>query len=182
MSEEIGRLRKAGQPADERIAEMRRVGDEIQALEADVRTIQEQIEAKLLNVPNLVHPDVPHGADESENVEVRRWGEPRAFDFEPKAHWDLGRDLGILDFERAAKITGARFTVFSGAGARLVRALINFMLDLHTGEHGYTRGPAALHGQPAEPDGHRAAAQVRGGPLQRGRRPTTSWSPPPRCR
>ncbi|HEX6988969.1 MAG TPA: serine--tRNA ligase [Bacillota bacterium] len=137
VSQEIGRLRKAGQPADERIAEMRRVGDEIQALEAEVRAVQERIQALLLNVPNLVHPDVPHGADESENVEVRRWGRPRAFDFEPRAHWDLGRDLGILDFERAAKITGSRFTVFRAGGARLVRALIQFMLDLHTREHGY---------------------------------------------
>ena len=137
VSEEIGRLKKAGEPAEDRIAQMREVGDRIAAVEAEVRELQAEIERLLLNLPNLVHPDVPVGAGEEDNVEVRRWGEPRAFDFEPKAHWDLGRDLGILDFERAARITGSRFTVFWAEGARLVRALIHFMLDLHTREHGY---------------------------------------------
>ncbi len=137
VSQEIGRLKKAGEPAEDRIAQMREVGDRIAAVEAEVRELQAEIERLLLNLPNLVHPDVPVGAGEEDNVEVRRWGEPRAFDFEPKAHWDLGRDLGILDFERAARITGSRFTVFWAEGARLVRALIHFMLDLHTREHGY---------------------------------------------
>jgi len=91
-----------------------------------------------LVIPNIPHESVPYGERDADNVEVRRWGEPRQFDFEPKAHWDIGTRLGILDFERAAKVAGARFTVYKGAGARLERALINFMLDVHTQEHGYT--------------------------------------------
>src|SRR5882672_6317598 len=100
-------------------------------------SIEHQRTAAMINLPNLPHASVPVGTSASENVEVRRVGEPRAFDFTPQPHWDLGPALGIIDFERGTKIAGARFTVLSGAGARLSRALINFMLDLHTREHGY---------------------------------------------
>ncbi|HCW51776.1 MAG TPA: serine--tRNA ligase [Clostridiales bacterium] len=137
VSEEIAARKRAGEPADEQIAEMRKVAERIRTLEKDLREAEETVRGLLLVIPNLPHPDVPVGPDESANVERRRVGEPRAFSFSPKPHWEIGVALGILDFERAAKITGARFTVFTGAGARLVRALIDFMLDLHTSEHGY---------------------------------------------
>ncbi|HEY8394021.1 MAG TPA: serine--tRNA ligase [Thermaerobacter sp.] len=136
-SEEIGRRRRAGEDASALIEEMRRVGEEIKRLEETVRQLQASIEERLLRLPMIPDPDVPEGDDERDNVEIRRWGEPRAFDFEPRAHWELGPALGLFEFERAAKIAGARFTVFHDLGARLVRALITFMLDLHTREHGY---------------------------------------------
>lgn len=138
VSEEIGRLKKSGQPADDLIAEMRQVGQRIKELDQQIEEIERELRNTLLNIPNIPHESVPVGKDSSENVEVRRWGEPRRFEFEPLPHWEIGEKLGILDFERAAKITGARFTVYRGAGALLERALINFMLDLHTREHGYT--------------------------------------------
>ncbi|MDN5293681.1 MAG: seryl-tRNA synthetase [Eubacteriales bacterium] len=138
VSEEIGRLKKNGQPADDLIAEMRQVGQRIKELDQQIEEIERELRNTLLNIPNIPHESVPVGKDSSENVEVRRWGEPRRFEFEPLPHWEIGEKLGILDFERAAKITGARFTVYRGAGALLERALINFMLDLHTREHGYT--------------------------------------------
>ena len=116
---------------------MRQVGEEIKQLDGEVRETEEKIQDLLLNIPNIPHSSVPIGKDDSENVEVARWGEPREFDFEPLAHWEIGAKLGILDFEQAAKITGARFTVYRGLGARLERAVMNFMLDLHTQEHGY---------------------------------------------
>ena len=148
-SEEIGRLRRTGADASALIEEMRRVGDEIKALEETVRELERDIQDRLLRLPMIPDPDVPDGEDETGNVEVRRWGEPRAFSFPPRAHWDLGPALGLFDFERAAKITGARFTVFRDRGARLVRALIQFMLDLHTREHGYTEvlPPFLVHRQ-----------------------------------
>lgn len=136
-SEEIGRRRRAGEDASALIEEMRRVGEEIKQLEEAVRQLEASIQDRLLRLPMIPDPDVPEGDDDQDNVEVRRWGEPPAFDFEPRAHWDLGPALGLFEFERAAKITGARFTVFHDLGARLVRALITFMLDLHTREHGY---------------------------------------------
>ncbi|MFS8640442.1 MAG: serine--tRNA ligase [Symbiobacteriaceae bacterium] len=136
-SEEIGRRRRAGEDASALIEEMRRVGEEIKGLEEKVRQLEASIQDRLLRLPMIPDPDVPDGDDDRDNVEVRRWGEPRAFDFEPRAHWDLGPALGLFEFERAAKITGARFTVFHDLGAQLVRALITFMLDLHTREHGY---------------------------------------------
>lgn len=138
VSEEVARLKKAGQNADAIIAEMRQVADRIKALDDEVKEIDAEIEEILHRIPNLPHDSVPVGDDERANVEVRRWGQPRQFDFEPRAHWDLGTQLDILDFDRAGKIAGARFTVYRGLGARLERALINFMLDLHTREHGYT--------------------------------------------
>ncbi len=137
VSEEIAAAKKAGRPADKRIAEMREVAERIRTLEKDLKDTEETVGRLLLEVPNLPYPDAPVGLDAGGNVERRRVGAPRSFSFKPKAHWDLGADLGILDFERAAKITGARFVVFLGAAARLERALIDFMLDLHTTEHGY---------------------------------------------
>jgi len=116
---------------------VREVGKEIAALDDEVKDVEAQLERILLNIPNLPHESVPVGPDENSNVEVRRWGEPRQFDFEPKAHWDIGPALDILDFERAAKLSGARFTVYKGLGARLERAVINFFLDVHTQQHGY---------------------------------------------
>lgn len=148
-SEAIGRLRREGADASELIAAMRQVGDTIKELEEQVRQLEQEIQDRLLRLPMIPDPEVPDGDDAGDNVEVRRWGTPPEFGFEPRAHWDLGPALGILDFERAAKITGARFTVFRGLGARLVRALIQFMLDLHTREHGYTEvlPPFLVHRQ-----------------------------------
>jgi seryl-tRNA synthetase len=137
-SAEIARLRKLGQDTAERQQQVRELAERITVLEEEATRLDQQFRDELAAVPNLPHESVPVGADESGNVEVRRWGRPREFDFPPKAHWDLGPELGILDFERAAKITGARFVVYWDLGAKLERALINFMLDLHSREHGYT--------------------------------------------
>ncbi len=141
VSEEIGRLKKAGKPAEDKVAEMRAVGDTITALENSTREVEDAQRNILLTIPNLPHVSVPDGKDENDNVEIRRWspqgGEPPKFSFEPKPHWDIAEFLDIIDFDRAAKITGARFALYKGLGARLERALINFMLDLHTSEHGY---------------------------------------------
>lgn len=137
VSEEIGRKKKAGEHADDMVAEMRQVNDKIKIFDEDIKEIEDALKNTLLSIPNIPHESTPAGMDESANIEIRKWGKPGDFPFEPKAHWDIGEDLDILDFERAAKITGARFTVYKGLGARLERALINFMLDLHTGEHGY---------------------------------------------
>ena len=114
------------------------IGERIAELDKRVAELDDAFREQLAGIPNMPHESVPVGKSEEDNVEVRRWGQPRAFDFEPKAHWDLGPELGILDMERAAKVTGARFAVYIGLGARLERALINFMLDVHTREHGYT--------------------------------------------
>jgi seryl-tRNA synthetase len=138
MSQEVGRRKKAGEDTSALQAEVRAMGDRIAELDEQVKALDEDFRARLASIPNVPHESVPAGASSEDNVEIKRWGTPRAFSFEPKAHWDLGPQLGILDFERAAKITGARFAVYMGAGARLERALINFMLDLHTREHGYT--------------------------------------------
>ncbi len=137
-SAEIQKLRKAGADTAERQAQMRELGTRITALDDQIKVLDEQFRELLAGIPNLPHESVPVGRSADDNVEVRRSGEPRHFDFAPKAHWDLGPELGILDLERAAKITGARFAVYWGIGARLERALINFMLDVHTREHGYT--------------------------------------------
>jgi len=138
VSQEVAKLKKAGENADDIILEMRQVGDRIKELDEEVRTVEERTNYLLLVLPNIPHESVPVGSSEEENVEYKRWGDVPAFAFEPKAHWDLATDLGIIDFEAGAKITGARFSFYKGAGARLERALINFMLDIHTGEHGYT--------------------------------------------
>jgi seryl-tRNA synthetase len=136
-SAEIGKLRKAGEDTTARQEQVRALADRGSELERQADAIDEEFREFLKRVPNVPYPEVPQGRSEQENVEVRRWGVPRQFEFAPKPHWDLGVDLGILDLERAAKVTGARFAVYWGLGARLERALINFMLDLHTREHGY---------------------------------------------
>jgi len=138
LSQDIGILRKKGEDASSLMSEAKVVSDRIREREAEMRELEEDIKRELLLIPNIPHHSVPFGKDETENVEVRRWGEPPEFTFEPKNHWDIGEGLGILDFERAGKIAGARFVLLKGAGALLERALINFMLDLHTKVHGYT--------------------------------------------
>jgi seryl-tRNA synthetase len=137
-NDEIAGLKKSGQDAAVRIAEMKQVSADIKALDGKVAELDGQLRDILKTLPNLPHSSVPEGQTAEQNVEVRRWGTPPEFSFTPKAHWDLGEALGILDLERASKITGARFAVYLGLGARLERALQNFMLDLHTREHGYT--------------------------------------------
>ena len=138
VSDQIASLKKQKQDASALIAEMKALGAQIQELDEKAKACDERLRELLRNVPNLPHKSVPAGKSPQDNQEIRRWGEPRQFDFEPQAHWDLGTRLGILDFERAAKIAGARFAVYNGIGARLERALANFMLDVHTREHGYT--------------------------------------------
>jgi seryl-tRNA synthetase len=137
-SKEIPQIKKSGGDASSLLAEMKQLAEDIKERGARLAEIDERLKAALLNIPNIPHPSCPVGKDDSANVEVRRWGEPRRFDFDPLPHWETGARLGILDFERAAKIAGSRFTVYKGAGARLERAVTNFMLDLHTSEHGYT--------------------------------------------
>lgn len=136
-SEAIGELRRKGEDASEAIERMKGVAEQIRELDQKISAKEARIKALLLEIPNIPHESVPVGKTEEDNVEVDREGEPTEFDFEPKAHWDLGTDLDIIDFERAGKVTGARFAFLKGAGARLERALIQFMLDLHTVEHGY---------------------------------------------
>jgi len=138
VSDEIAAMKKAGENADAYILEMRQVSGRIKELDKSLAENVARLDAFLLGLPNVPHASVPVGKDESDNPEERQVGDPPVFDFEPKAHWDIGAHLGILDFDRAAKITGARFSLSRGAGARLERALINFMLDIQTGEHGYT--------------------------------------------
>jgi seryl-tRNA synthetase len=137
-SKEIGKLKKAGENAEEKMAEVRAIGDKIAADDARLREIEARLKAIMLTIPNIPADDVPVGKSDADNPEVRRWGEPRKFDFEPLSHWDLGEKLDILDFERGHKISGARFTVYKGLGSRLERSVINFYLDLHTSQHGYT--------------------------------------------
>jgi len=130
-------IAKMKEKPPELLAEMREVGDSIKSLEAEVEHKEAELNELLLRIPNLVHPSVPAGKDSSDNVVVREWGKPREFNFTPRPHWDLGPKLGIIDFERGVKISGTRFYVLKGLGARLQRALIAFFLDLHTKEHGY---------------------------------------------
>ncbi|HOK47455.1 MAG TPA: serine--tRNA ligase, partial [Bryobacteraceae bacterium] len=137
-SAEIAKLRKQGVDTTERQQAVRAIGERISELDAEAAKLDEEFRQALASVPNLPHESVPTGRSEKDNVEVRRWGQPRPMNFQPKAHWDLGPELGVLDFERAAKITGARFAVYWDLGAKLERALTNFMLDVHTREHGYT--------------------------------------------
>lgn len=139
-SQEIGKLMKAGQKEDAegRRAAVREIGDRITETEAELSEIERELNTLLVTVPNLPHDDVPVGRDESANQEIKQWGEPPAFDFEPRDHVDLATALGLLDLERAAKISGARFSILTGAGARLERGLINFCLDMQTRRHGYT--------------------------------------------
>ena len=137
VSKEIPKLKKAGEDTTAIMAEMKELSAKIKEMDAQLAEVEANLQNALLNVPNTPNPEVQMGEDDSDNVEVRKFMEPTAFDFEPKAHWDLGADLDILDWERAAKISGARFTVYKGIGARLERAVINFMLDLHTVDQDY---------------------------------------------
>ncbi|MBE6098949.1 MAG: serine--tRNA ligase [Anaerovibrio sp.] len=138
VSKQIGAMKKAGENADAIVAEMQQVGEEISKLDNELRDVEDELRDIMLSIPNMPKDDVPYGVDDTDNPEVRKFMEPTKFDFEPKAHWDLGEALDIIDAERAAKVTGARFTFYKGLGARLERALINFMMDLHATKHGYT--------------------------------------------
>lgn len=138
VSAQIGELKRAGEDASEIISEMKEVSNKIKDYDERLNEIEDNLYSIMLGIPNIPHKSVSFGKDEDDNVEVRKWGEPREFDFEYKAHWELGEELDILDFERGSKVTGARFTFLKGAGARLERSLINFMLDFHVRKHGYT--------------------------------------------
>ncbi len=138
VSAEIPKRKKAGEDVTPIMEEMRLVGEAIKAHDARVSEIDEKINYIMLRIPNIPNPQVPDGATDEDNIEIKKWGEPTKFSYEPKAHWDLGTDLKLLDFERAGKITGSRFTLYTGLGARLERAIINYFLDKHTLENGYT--------------------------------------------
>ncbi|MCI2780286.1 serine--tRNA ligase [Clostridium perfringens] len=138
VSAEIPKRKKAGEDVTEVMAEMREIGDKIKADDAKVAELNDKINYIMLRIPNIPNPAVPEGETDEDNVEIKRWGEPTKFNFEPKAHWDLGTDLDLLDFERGGKVAGSRFTVYKGTGARLERSIINYFLDKHTFENGYT--------------------------------------------
>jgi seryl-tRNA synthetase len=138
LSQQVGALKKAGQDATALMEETRSIKDRLDDLDKAAAALDDEMRLALARIPNLTRDDVPAGTSEANNVVVKTWGEKKTFDFEPKPHWELGEALGILDLERAAKLSGARFAVYMGAGARLERALIGFMLDLHTQKHGYT--------------------------------------------
>ena len=138
VSQEISQLKRAKENADELVAEMRQVGDQISEIDGTIKVVEGNLQKIILNIPNMLHQSVPTGRDENCNVEVCTWGTLPVFHTPPLPHWEIGEKLNILDFERGSKVTGARFTFYRGLGARLERSLINFMLDTHTGEHGYT--------------------------------------------
>lgn len=137
VSEQISQLKREKQDADHLILEMRQVGEQIKEIDTRLREVEGELDHLLLSIPNIPHESVPIGEDEEDNVEIRKWGDIRSFDFEPKPHWDIGTDLDIVDFERAGKVTGSRFVFYKGLGALLERALISFMLDLHVVDHNY---------------------------------------------
>lgn len=138
VSKEIPKIKKEGGDVAPIFAEMKELSEKIKGHDAELRELDEAIHALMLRIPNIPNPTVPDGDTDEDNVEIRRFGEPTKFNFEPQAHWDLGESLNILDFASAAKITGARFTVYRGLGARLERAIINYFLNMHTEQHGYT--------------------------------------------
>lgn len=138
VSEEIGRLKKAGKDAPDIVLEMRDLSRSIKEKDEEIKEVEGRLQEILLDIPNIPHESVPVGKDASDNPVVREWGRPRNFGFNPRPHWEIGEDLSILDFERGGKVTGARFCFYKGLGAKLERAVISFMLDLHTSEHGYT--------------------------------------------
>lgn len=138
VSAEISKMKKNGEDASEKILSMRTLGDKIAETDKKLKEVEQGLRDIMLTIPNMPDASVPVGKDDTENPEVRKWGEPTHFDFEPKAHWDLGEDLGILDSNRAAKVSGGRFYYYLGLGARLERAVYNFMLDQHTQKDGYT--------------------------------------------
>lgn len=137
-SAQVPKLKKAGEDASALLAEMKQLSDEITALDSQVSEKEAELNDFLMSIPNIPYKEVTPGKDDSANEELRRWGEPRSFDFEPKPHWDIGTELNVLDFDTGAKVTGARFTFYRGLGARLERAVFNFFLDVHTLESGYT--------------------------------------------
>lgn len=137
-SAQIPKLKKEGKNIDEVLASMKKVAEEIKKFDEELSKVDQEIQYIMLRIPNIPNPSVPEGKSDEENVEIRKWGEPRKFDFELKAHWDIGTNLGILDFERAGKVTGSRFTFYKGLGARLERSIINYFLDIHSEKHGYT--------------------------------------------
>ena len=138
VTQEISQLKRNKENADDKIAAMKQLGGDIAVLDKEVKEVEKDMLAMQLMIPNMCHPSVPIGKDDNDNPEVRKWGEPTKFDFQPLNHWDVGEKLGILDAERAAKVTGARFYYYIGLGARLERAVYNFMLDQHTQKDGYT--------------------------------------------
>ena len=137
VSAQVATMKRNKENADEEIKQMREVGAEIKQLDEELNEVDEKLNYIMMRIPNIPHESVPMGDSEDDNIEIRKWGETPIFEFEAKPHWDLGTDLNILDFERAAKVTGSRFVFYRGLGARLERALINFMLDLHIDDHGY---------------------------------------------
>jgi seryl-tRNA synthetase len=137
VSQKIAVLKKQRQDADQLILEMREVGEKIKTFDEELRSVEEELDQLLMSIPNIPHESVPVGETEDDNVEIRKWGEIPQFTFEPKPHWDIADNLDIIDFERAGKVTGSRFAFYKGLGARLERALISFMMDLHADEHGY---------------------------------------------
>ncbi|WP_186673698.1 serine--tRNA ligase [Sporosarcina sp. BP05] len=137
VSQKVAEMKRNKENADDVIARTRQVGDDIKKLDEELNTVEEELNYIMMRTPNIPHDSVPVGDSEDDNVEIRVWGEKPEFGFEPKPHWEVGTDLNLLDFERAAKVTGSRFVFYRGLGARLERALINFMLDLHIEEHGY---------------------------------------------
>jgi seryl-tRNA synthetase len=137
VSKEVPKLKKEGKDVSELLGEMRTLSDRIKELDGEVKNIDEELRHNLLQIPNTPNESVVEGKSDEDNIEIRKWGEPRNFNFEPKAHWDIGTELNILDFETASKLTGARFTLFRNKGARLERAITNFMVDLHTTEHNF---------------------------------------------
>ncbi|MDU8953967.1 MAG: serine--tRNA ligase [Streptococcus sp.] len=153
ISKQVPQMKKNGEDTTELFKNLKKLSDDIKSMDDDLKNIDEKIREYLMEIPNTPNKDVPVGLDDTENLEMRKWGEPRKFDFDIKAHWDLGVDLDILDFERATKISKSRFSVFKGKGARLERALMNFMVDLHTDKQGYTEvntpvlmSPSAMKG------------------------------------
>ncbi|MCR1935628.1 serine--tRNA ligase [Clostridium tepidum] len=138
VSPKVPKLKKEGKDVSHIVAEMKKLSDEIKNFDAILSQIDEKIQYIMLRIPNIPNPKVPDGETDEDNVEIRKWSEPRKFNFEPKAHWDIGTNLNILDFERAGKVTGSRFTFYKGLGARLERALISYFLDTHTEKNGYT--------------------------------------------
>ena len=137
-AKQVGILKKAGENADALMEEMRLIGDKVKVFDDEAAEIENELNDLAMRVPNKPHESVPIGKDETDNVEQRRWGTPKTFDFEPKAHWDIAEPLDIMDFERGVKLAESRFTVLKAEGARLERGLMNFMLDLHTTQHGFT--------------------------------------------
>lgn len=138
VSAEIPKLKKAGEDVAPIMAEMKELGNEIKDHDTNLAEVNEKIDYIMLRIPNIPNPQVPEGDSDADNVEIKRWGEPKSFNGEPKAHWDLGADLGILDAERGGKVAGSRFTFYKGLGARLERAVLNYFMDKHSDDHGYT--------------------------------------------